>query len=334
MSKALVKLLESEFTQAQGNLQVNLSKRGSRVTSRQIAKVFTKALPLREIIRSERKPKLGKEIVIDDVDQYLSWQLDPLSTVSFSADGFIGECYNTGDVVTKVDVTKHLELSHPKRHKPKPSEFKAMVDWFTQEIDNLPRQAQIALATAYIWASKAPKQEQEDLFQELTLKLIENGTEIEQIAWVVSHADWVDWWRRYKLHSQYCESHLSEIQEIDTDNMLDWAKEDFDKALTSMDWGEETIEECNVAYLLHDTTKQIQHEKQALSDYLSGIAAGISFEDQVIDKLDAKAMLKKIPKAIKALGLKRLAGKPLSSTERMRLKTFKDNHQELIPCQS
>ena len=63
-----------------------------------------------------------------------------------------------------------------------------------------------ALKQAAIFASKVPAQERDDVFQELTCKLLELTAEAgkaipDALAYAVAHADWANWWRAYKIHN-------------------------------------------------------------------------------------------------------------------------------------
>lgn len=61
----------------------------------------------------------------------------------------------------------------------------------------------LALQTAFIFSHKVPRQEREDLFQELFLTLWEKRIQDNGLAYAVAHCDWVDWWRAYKIRSHY-----------------------------------------------------------------------------------------------------------------------------------
>ena len=69
----------------------------------------------------------------------------------------------------------------------------------------------LAVEAAYIFSRKVPSHERQDLFQELVLAVLDSGTENPAFAYTIARRDWVDWWRSFKLHSQYYEGSLNEV---------------------------------------------------------------------------------------------------------------------------
>jgi DNA-directed RNA polymerase specialized sigma24 family protein len=61
----------------------------------------------------------------------------------------------------------------------------------------------VALQTAYVFSKKVPRQERQDLFQELFLTLFEHKAADNGLAYAIARADWCDWWRSYKIRSHY-----------------------------------------------------------------------------------------------------------------------------------
>jgi hypothetical protein len=72
------------------------------------------------------------------------------------------------------------------------------VNDYTTIIKSLPASARYALRAAYIFGSKAPREEREDLFQELALKALTARADSEKLAYAIARADWLDWWKNYK----------------------------------------------------------------------------------------------------------------------------------------
>lgn len=83
------------------------------------------------------------------------------------------------------------------------SEFAAHVEQFLHEIEDLPKYQRNALKYAYIFSRKAPKEERQDLYQELSLRLLEARCKNDKLAYAIARCDWKDFWKAYKLHSQY-----------------------------------------------------------------------------------------------------------------------------------
>jgi len=78
-------------------------------------------------------------------------------------------------------------------------EYRAKVESYLDTIKALPREAKLALKMAYIFGSKAPREEREDLFQQLTLTLLKANVTDEKLAYSIARCDWLDWYRKYKI---------------------------------------------------------------------------------------------------------------------------------------
>lgn len=74
----------------------------------------------------------------------------------------------------------------------------------------------LALQTAFIFSHKVPRQEREDLFQELFLTLWEKRISDNGIAYAVAHCDWANWWRAYKIRSHYSLDSVANNESGDT----------------------------------------------------------------------------------------------------------------------
>jgi hypothetical protein len=173
-------------------------------------------------------------------------------------------------------LAKHLPLED--------EEFKQKVDQLIAEIKKLPKQQRIALRSAYIFSQKAPKEEREDLFQDLILNLLEASPADEKLAYSIARCDWRNWWAKYPLREHYS---------------LDSVIEDEDG------------EEVTLGELLVGETE---------------------FEAKVCGKLDAARIWRSLPKDIKPVIKKRLAGRALTNTERSRLNRWikREGYQLLI----
>jgi len=74
----------------------------------------------------------------------------------------------------------------------------------------------LALQTAFIFSHKVPRQEREDLFQELFLTLWEKHISDNGIAYAVARCDWANWWRAYKIRSHYSLDSVADDESGDT----------------------------------------------------------------------------------------------------------------------
>lgn len=82
-------------------------------------------------------------------------------------------------------------------------EYTEAVDRILGELQRLPQMQRDALRAAYIFSRRAPAEEREDLYQELTLRLLELRPNSERLAYAIARCDWRDWWRSYMLHGQH-----------------------------------------------------------------------------------------------------------------------------------
>jgi hypothetical protein len=90
-------------------------------------------------------------------------------------------------------------------------EYIELVKSTAKEFGKLGANAQLAIEAAYIFSRKVPINERQDFFQELVLAVLESGTENAAFAYTIARRDWQDFWRSYKLHSQYYQGSLSEV---------------------------------------------------------------------------------------------------------------------------
>jgi len=78
-------------------------------------------------------------------------------------------------------------------------DFSVKVGEYLAIIKALPKEAKIALRMAYVFGSKAPVEEREDLFQDIALALLKAKATDEKLAYAIARCDWLDWWRKYKI---------------------------------------------------------------------------------------------------------------------------------------
>ena len=90
------------------------------------------------------------------------------------------------------------------------NQFIALVGNTSKAIDKLDINAQLAIQTAFIFSRKAPANERQDLFQELLTAVLASGTEKLAFAYTIARRDWQNWYKTYKLHSQFYSGYLSD----------------------------------------------------------------------------------------------------------------------------
>ena len=89
-------------------------------------------------------------------------------------------------------------------------DFGDKVNSYLEIIKSLPQEAKLALKSAYVFSAKVPREEREDLFQELTLAILKAKTKDEPFAYAIARCDWQNWWRKYKTREQFFGGYLSE----------------------------------------------------------------------------------------------------------------------------
>lgn len=105
-------------------------------------------------------------------------------------------------------------------------EFGEVVERNLKTIKRMPKGQKIALRSAYIFSRKVPKEEREDMFQELTLAILEVKADSERLAYAIAKCDWRDWWQKYKIRSHYLAGSLnarledSDGQEVEFGELL------------------------------------------------------------------------------------------------------------------
>lgn len=80
--------------------------------------------------------------------------------------------------------------------------FGDRVNSYVEEIKKLPVNARLALRSAYIFASRVPREEQQDLFQEFALTVLKARVNDEKLAYAIVRCDWLDFWRDYKRQAE------------------------------------------------------------------------------------------------------------------------------------
>lgn len=85
------------------------------------------------------------------------------------------------------------------------------IEQYLTVIKAMPGPARFALRAAYIFGSKAPREEREDLFSDLVLKLLQAQADNERLAYSIARCDWLDWWRDYKRTRGYITTSLESV---------------------------------------------------------------------------------------------------------------------------
>jgi hypothetical protein len=82
-------------------------------------------------------------------------------------------------------------------------EFGAKVELYLDTIKRLPIEAKLALKSAYIFSRKVPREERQDLFQDIALAVLKVKATDEKLAYAIARCDWQDWWSKYRIRQHY-----------------------------------------------------------------------------------------------------------------------------------
>jgi len=113
--------------------------------------------------------------------------------------------------VTYRDIAKMLASALPVEGE----EFGVKVEEYLETIKALPREAKLAMKVGYIFSRKVPRQEREDMFQDIALALFKVKARDERLAYAIARCDWRDFWRKYMVRQHYS---LDSIVEDDEGN--------------------------------------------------------------------------------------------------------------------
>lgn len=97
-------------------------------------------------------------------------------------------------------------------------DFTIAVEDSLKAIKRLDSKAKLALKMAYIFSRKVPMTEREDLFQDLALKLLESKRQDEKLSYAIARCDWQDWWKAFRVRSNFNWESLNSEREDDDGN--------------------------------------------------------------------------------------------------------------------
>ena len=101
--------------------------------------------------------------------------------------------------VTYRDIAKMLSSALPVEGE----EFGDKVEEYLETIKALPREAKLALKVGYIFSRKVPRQEREDMFQDIALAVFKVKARDERLAYAIARCDWRNWWEKYSIRQHY-----------------------------------------------------------------------------------------------------------------------------------
>lgn len=133
-------------------------------------------------------------------------------------------------------------------------EYIELVKSTAKAFENLNLNARLAVEASYIFSRKVPTPERQDLFQELLTAVIASGTENPAFAYTIARRDTQDWYRQYKLHSQFFQGYLSETITNSDDEETELAE----LLVGEVEFERKQIDKLDSQALWHQIPKQIQ----------------------------------------------------------------------------
>ena len=92
-------------------------------------------------------------------------------------------------------------------------DFRNRVEANLEAIRKLPSYQKNSLKMAYIFSRKVPRQEREDLFQDIALALLRARPKEPRLAYAIARCDWRDWWKKYKIRQHYSLDSVTEDED-------------------------------------------------------------------------------------------------------------------------
>lgn len=154
LTKAERQTLDNAFILSQGSLGTNLSVKGFKITLRSVAKRFV-SNPIEAIEREEIKAKV----------KYL-----PLDYLPLSEETGLSEEDTTCLYLREAEETKPKVVKIPQ------SEFRRLTEERLEELQSLPEEIQVYLASAYVMSCKGNRRvwsDREDIFQTVITSILE-----------------------------------------------------------------------------------------------------------------------------------------------------------------
>ena len=221
-------------------------------------------------------------------------------------------------MVTKIKVTYRQIAKMLCRALPiEGAEFGNKVSQVTNTVKAMPKAQKQALQCAYIFSHKVPRQERDDLFQEITLAIWESQTEDIKLAYAIARCDWLDWWDKFKTKQHY----QLEFNPDDETSYRVGINQVHLETLTNVS--------VDMAEIVSEVRADVidKHEQRLLSETF---IAEVDWELRQCEKIDAKRVWNSLPPRIQKLARDRLVGKALNPADRKYLSRFVQSNPMIL----
>lgn len=188
---------------------------------------------------------------------------------------------------------------------------------YKAKIDAMPKHAQRALKFAYMFCHKVPRQDSEDLFQELALALLEQGKTPECNQYIVARRVWVDWWRKWYTKQNNEVSLAFDVEDATSQKL----------GINDVLLSELVDGSTEMALLYEEVKSEIveKHEASVLSEDFT------SASEFARGNPKAKALWDSLPDRIKAIGKMRVDKVPVATKDRVYLmRWLRENAQSYL----
>jgi len=215
--------------------------------------------------------------------------------------------------VTYRQIAKHFCRALPIEGR----EFGNKVSEVTEVIKRLPKGQKQALQCAFIFARKVPRQERDDLFQELTLAILQSQTEDVKLAYAIARCDWINFWQKYKTKQFY-------QLEFDPDDETSYRIGINPVHLETL-----TNISGDMAELASEVRAEVidKHEQRLVRETF---IAEVDWELRQCEKMDAKTVWDSLPDRIKEIARGRLIGKASNPADRKYLSRFLQSNPMIL----
>lgn len=172
-------------------------------------------------------------------------------------------------------------------------EVAGKIEEYTRAIEAMPEEARFALQSAYIFSSKVPPKEREDLFQEIVYAVLRKKSKDDgSVAYITGRGKWLDGCSEHKNKRHHKKKHhpCSSLNEVSR----------YDDRGEPVEVGETIVETDDL-------------------------------EDKVIERVEAQRIYRELPRHIKLIVKKRFRGEPIGHRERQILFKFRQKLRQSDP---